>query len=220
MAETIKQGDFVQVEYSGRLADDGTLFDTTDEAAAKKAGIGGKNAKYGPATICIGEHHLIRGIDEELTEKAVGQQYTFTLPAERAFGKKDAKLIQLIPTQKFMKEGIRPMPGLQITVDNMLGMVKSVSGGRTLVDFNHPLAGRDVRYEVKVLKKVTDATEKLKMFVARALQLPDAPVTVKEGDAEVQLPFALPEELRGEAVEKIKKAIPELKNVTFQVTEK
>ena len=220
MAETITQGDFVQVEYSGRLAEDGTLFDTTDEAAAKQAGIGGKNTKYGPATICIGEHHLIRGMDEELMGKTVGQRYAFTLPAERAFGKKNAKLIQLIPTQKFMKEGIRPMPGLQITVDNMLGRVKSVSGGRTLVDFNHPLAGRDVRYEVKVLKRVTDAAEKLKVFLARALQLPDVPVTVKEGDAEVQLPFALPEELRGEAVGKIKNAIPELKNVTFNVTGK
>lgn len=218
MGETITQGDFVQLEYSGHLAEDGAVFDTTDEALAKQHGIHGKNAKYGPVTICIGEHQLIKGIDEELIGKSIGSTHTLTLTPERAFGKKDAKLIQLIPTQKFVKEGITPMPGLQITVDNMLGTVKSVSGGRTLVDFNHPLSGRAVRYEVKVLRKLSDPVEKLQAFISRSLQV-DAQVTAEGGKAIAQLPFEVPGELRAELRTRIARLIPEITAVEFQKIE-
>ena len=44
----------------------------------------------------------------------------------------------------FKKENITTQPGLQITVDEAVGMVKTVSGGRVIVDFNHPLSGKDI----------------------------------------------------------------------------
>lgn len=218
MAESIQPGDFIQLEYTGSIVDSGAVFDTTNEAVAKKHELHGRNAKYGPVIICIGEHQLIKGIDEALIGKSVDAVHVFDFPPEHAFGKKNAKMIQLIPTQKFLKEGIRPMPGLQITVDNTLGLVKSVSGGRTLVDFNHPLAGKVVHYEVKVLSKITDAAAKLKAFVERTLQLPDASVTVAAGKAVVQLPFPMPEELRGEYIKKVQQRIPEITALEFTVS--
>ncbi|HLC66538.1 MAG TPA: peptidylprolyl isomerase [Candidatus Nanoarchaeia archaeon] len=218
MTDTVQQGDFVQVEYNGYLAEDNSVFDTTDENLAKQQNIHGKNSSYGPVTICIGEHQLIKGIDEELVGKLIGSSHTFTLSPERAFGKKDAKLIQLIPTQKFMKEGIRPMPGMQITVDNMLGVVKSVSGGRTLVDFNHPLSGRAVRYEVRVLKKISDPAAQLQSYLQRTLQLKTM-VKLEGEKAMVEVPFEMPEELRGEYVQRVQKLIPSITSLQFIKTE-
>src|SRR3989344_2907344 len=216
MTDAIKVGDFIQIEYTGYVAEDNAVFDTTDQALAKKHQIDGRNAKYGPVIICIGEHQLIKGVDEALIGKNAGAACTIALEPEQAFGKKNIKMLQLVPTQKFLKEGIRPMPGLQITVDNMLGLVKSVSGGRTMVDFNHPLAGRAIRYEVQVLKKITAAAEKLTAFVSRTMQLPEVKVTVTDGTATVEVPFDLPEELVGEYRKKVMAIIPEIKHLEFK----
>lgn len=215
MSEQIKEGDFVQVEYNGYIAEDNALFDTTDEQAAQKHGIHRKNAKYGPTTICIGQHQLIKGLDRELVGKSVGQRYTFTFPPDEAFGKKNGKLLQLIQTAKFTKEGIQPMPGLQITADGMLGMIKSVSGGRTLVDFNHPLSGRDVRYEVTVIKKVAAAQDKLSAYVEQTLQIPDAQVIVKEEKATVTTKIEVPTEIIEQYTKKVQEVIPEIKSIIF-----
>ena len=48
-----------------------------------------------------------------------------------------------------------------MTIDNEVGTIKMVSGGRTLVDFNHPLASKEVSYTIKALRIVTDTKEKL-----------------------------------------------------------
>ena len=51
---------------------------------------------------------------------------------------------------------------MQLNIDGVVGTVKTVTGGRTLVDFNHPLSGRELVYEVQVKKVVTDTQQKVK----------------------------------------------------------
>ena len=85
-------------------------------------------------------------------------------------------MIQLIATSKFKKQGLQPQPGMQVNVDNNMGMVKSVSGGRTLVDFNHPLSGRDVEYDVKVLEKVEDPIEQVQELLGNLAGIKPAKV--------------------------------------------
>jgi len=62
----------------------------------------------------------------------------------------------------FIEHKINPMPGAVLTFDNKLGKVLTVSGGRIMVDFNNPLAGKEVVYKVNVLRKVEDINEKIK----------------------------------------------------------
>ena len=169
MAEKIKKGDFVELEYTGRA--EGKVFDTTDEALAKKEGMFREGVPYGHITVCIGQSHVLKGLDDDLEGKEVGMQYTAKLPAEKAFGKKQAQLIQLVPKRKFDAAGINPVPGMPVTIDNAMATIRTVSGGRVMVDFNHPLAGKDVEYTYKVLKIVTDVKEKLQAVIAMELNL-------------------------------------------------
>lgn len=203
----IEDKTFIEVEYTGRIKDENNrVFDTTNEEIAKKEKIHNPNAQYGPVIVCIGQGQLLKGIEEGLKGKTVGK-YSFDLKPEQAFGKKTAELIQLIPTNKLLKEKIQPVPGLQLNIDGSIATIKSVSGGRTIVDFNHPLAGKEVHYDVTVKRIVTDAKEQLESLLDK-LGI-DCSVEVKDNKAIIKLKNKLPE--KGE--EKLKKYLKELVKV-------
>lgn len=159
---TVKKHDFVEIDYSARTKEDNALFDTTQEEVAKKEGVYEKNSHYHPAVICLGENMLLKAIEEQLIGKETGKEYIIEVKAEDAFGNKNAQLIQLIPMSKFRQQNIQPVPGLQLNIDGMFGIVKTAGGGRCYVDFNHPLAGKDLVYHVSVKRIVEDDKEKLK----------------------------------------------------------
>jgi len=181
---------FIELNYTGKL-EDGTVFDTTSADTAKEANILNPKGKYGPAIVCLGQGHLLRGLEEFLQDKKSGK-YTVDLDAEHAFGKKQSKLIQLIPTKKLTDNNIKPYPGLQLNVDDQVATVKTVSGGRTMVDFNHPLAGQAVSYEVEVLRDVEDAKEKVATILELELKIK---VELEEKDGKVILKAELPEQI-------------------------
>jgi FKBP-type peptidyl-prolyl cis-trans isomerase SlyD len=197
----IKKHDFIELEYTGRFKDTKEVFDTTDINVAKEAQIFSEKGEYVPVIICIGEHHILRGIDEFLEGKELGS-YTLELAPEKAFGKKNTELIKMIPTSKFTEQGIKPVPNLRLNIDGYVGLVKSVSGGRTVVDFNHPLAGRDVVYDLKVNKIVTDSKAKVEALL-KVLFGVKIPVDVKEKKAAVEFPSELPEQIKAELAKKV-----------------
>jgi FKBP-type peptidyl-prolyl cis-trans isomerase SlyD len=204
----LKKGDFIEVEYTGTIKDSGIVFDTTDEKLAKESGIHSPQMTYGPILVCLGEGHLISGLDEQMPGKETGKEYTIELGPDKAFGRKDAKLIQLISTSKFTKQNINPLPGLQVNVDGAMGIIRRVSGGRTLVDFNHPLAGQDIVYKIKVNKIVEDKAEQVKSLIQLQLGIKDVEVKVENDIAEVKLKkeTPIPEQLK----EKLKENIMQL----------
>ena len=150
----IKKGDFVKIEYTGYV--DGRAFDTTSEDIAKKEGIYDPKKNYGPITIEIGAGSLLRGLDEFIEGKEVGKEYDINVEPEKGFGKKDPNAIQLVPEEVFKKANLTPKPGLFVNIDNRIGTIKSLSGGRVLVDFNHPLAGKELNYKLKINKVASD----------------------------------------------------------------
>lgn len=209
----IKKHDFVELEYTGKLKEDGFVFDTTDETLAKETGMHTPNTEYGSIIICIGENQVLEGIDKNLIGKEPGD-YTFELGPEDAFGKKDAKLIQLIPTNKFIKENIRPMPGMQVNVDGNMGVVRTVTGGRTLVDFNHPLSGKDVVYEVKVNRIVTGRKEQAEAYLDITLRIKDKEIQINNDTAEISTKIEIPDEVKEKISAKMKE-IFSLKDIKF-----
>ena len=214
----MKKGDFVELEYTGKVKDMNIVFDTTSEKEAKENNIHDERASYGPVIICIGQKHVIHGLDEELEGKEPGKKYHIELSPEQGFGKKNAKLIQLVATSKFIKQKINPMPGLQVNIDNMMGMIRTVSGGRTLVDFNHPLAGKELVYDFKINKIVKDDGEKLKALLKLQFNLKDAKVAIKEGNAAISLNIKqnLPKPIEEKLTEYIKELIPSIKKIKFK----
>jgi len=214
--EKIENHDFVEVEYTGKLAVDGIVFDTNVEEVAKKNGMHNPKAPYKPVLICVGEKHLIPGLDAELVGKEVGKDYEAKLGPEGAFGKKDVKKVQLVPLATFKEHEMNPYPGMQVDFDGKMGSVMRISGGRVMVNFNHPLAGKDVVYEFRVIRKETDPEKQLKAFMKNGTQMPEEmiDVTVKDGVGTIELPFELPEQFTAELKKKLVE-VTKLKEVNF-----
>lgn len=160
---TIKNGDFIQLDYIGKV--EGKVFYLTQESVAKKENIYNEKVKYGPATIVVGAGHLLKGIDEALVGKKVGEKFSVDIPPEKAFGKKNAKLIKIIPEKSFREQKIKPYPGMQVNIDGLVGNIISSGGGRVIVDFNHPLASRTLNYEISVLKRIEEPKEQLSAVI-------------------------------------------------------
>jgi FKBP-type peptidyl-prolyl cis-trans isomerase 2 len=217
MAEKIKKNDFVELEYTGMIAEDKLVFDTSEKEVAKKHHIHSEKHDYQPIIICIGQHNIVKGLDEFLADKELGQDYEVELTPENAFGKKDIKLIKLIPTSSFTKQNIRPMPGLQVDIDGMMGLVKTVAGGRTIVDFNHPLSGKAVIYKVHPKRIVTDDKEKVEAFISLELGLKKGTfeTEVKEGQATITSKLNIPPEIHNIIEKKLEHYIPHIKKLAF-----
>src|SRR3989338_9796038 len=123
----IKNKDFVEIEYTGRIKEDSSVFDTTDEKTAKDNNINNEKMAYGPIVICIGEKQVLGGLDKQVEGKETGKNYKIELKPEEAFGKKDAKLLKMLPSATFKEHGITPVPGLQLNIDSMLGTIRAVA---------------------------------------------------------------------------------------------
>ncbi len=211
----VKLHDFIEIEYTAKSSDDDVVFDTTSEQVAKDNDIHNPKMKYGPVVICVGEGQVLRGLDAQLVGKEIGKEYTIELKPEDAFGKRSAKQINLINTSKFLKQNIQPVPGLQVTVDDMVGIVKTVTGGRTLVDFNHPLSSKDITYQIKINKKVTNTLVKAESYLELLLGAGNARLELKEKELEVKTKSKMPKEIQDNLAKKITGLIPEIKKVTF-----
>lgn len=198
----IQKNDFVELNYTGKLKDGDIIFDTTEESVANANQLGSKNAQYSPVIVCVGQKQVVPGLDKFLEGKDRGK-FTVELAPEEAFGKKDVKLISMVATNKFLQQKIRPVPGLQVNIDGIMGIIRSVNGGRTIVDFNHPLSGRRVLYDVTINRVVTDKKEKVEAL-ARLAFGKNVPVAVEKDTAIIEFEQDLPKPVADEFEKKFK----------------
>jgi len=199
-----KNGDFIELDYTGRKKDDNSIFDTTIKKVADDAGIHTHN-KFESVIIVLGKHQILPAIDSFLEGKEPGT-YNLDLEAQFGFGKKDAKLLRLVPLRLFKKENIQPFVGLEVNIDNQPGIVRTVSGARIIVDFNHPLAGQDIIYELTPKRQVTDDKEKV-TAVLKLLGLTAETITIQEKKAVITLKQELSKEPATELAKIIKDMI-------------
>ncbi len=220
MTSTINQGDFVEVIYTGKTTD-GILFDTNSEEIAKAHKIHSPKQSYGPVKICVGEHQILEGIDQALVGKEIGKKYTLNIPAELGFGKRDVKKVQLVPISTFKEHKVKPFKGLQVDFDGQIGVVQRISGGRVMVNFNHPLSGKELVYEVQVMQKITDTKEKVVAFLGHIMPIKKEhlDVDIKDKKLTLALPFDLPESFTEAMTEKFTKVIDGIESVAFEKKE-
>lgn len=156
---TLSKSDFIEIEFTGRFAENEEVFDTNILSDAKSAGLDIKEVK--PFILSIGHKMLPPGFDNDLQGKEEGKEYNIKLSPEEAFGKRQSNLVKMIPTKHFHEQKIDPVKGMQLSLDGQIVRILSNSSGRTLVDFNNPLAGKNVTYKYKILRKITDNKEKI-----------------------------------------------------------
>lgn len=188
----VKKGDFLRLEYTGKVQETGEVFDTTDEKVAEEEGLKSENKLYGAIPIIVGAGHVLKGIEEALIDMDEGDEKTVDITPEEGFGERDPKLMQLIPMSEFRKQGIKPQVGMGITLENSTGIIRSVSGGRVRVDFNHELAGKNLQYKIKIDKIITDDEEKIRSMITLHYLNPNIDpenhkVKIEDGKVTIQL---------------------------------
>ncbi len=140
MSETIKKGDKVKIEYTSKLAD-GTVFDTSKGKA--------------PLTFEVGAKQVIPGFDKAVEGMNVDEEKTFTIKSEEAYGPVREELKQEVPKDKLPKEQ-EPQVGMMLLMqapdgNQIPARITKVTKDKVTIDINHPLAGKDLTFEVKVV---------------------------------------------------------------------
>jgi len=161
----MKRGDFVEIDFVGRIASTGEIFDLTDEKVAKSSGIYDPKREYKPVLVIVGAGMVIPGVEKELMKMKPGEEREFIVKPEDAFGLRRIDLIKVISLSNFLKNNIKPVPGDVVEIDGRRARVQSVSGGRVRVDFNHPLAGKELRYKLRVVREIKTPEEKVKALM-------------------------------------------------------
>ena len=108
-----------------------------------------------PATLVLGTGELAPALEQCLVGIESGAPHTFMLQPEQAFGRYRSELLQRLPADSFPdSRAIEPGQVVEFAGPHgarLAGLVKEFEGGEALVDFNHPLAGRPIRFEVEIL---------------------------------------------------------------------
>lgn len=208
----MKKGDFVRIEFVGRIKNTGEIFDLTDEDLAKKEGIYNQESSYGPSLVIIGSGNVIEGVEEKLKKMKVGEKKEFDVPNEKAFGKRNPKLVKIISITKFIQNKINPVPGTYVNIDGANCKIQSVSGGRVRVDFNNPLAGKDLHYELKIIEKIDGGKNKLESLLKNYKIEAETKVTATKAEIKLKQPNPRIQSM----IEKmVKEWIPEIKTISF-----
>jgi FKBP-type peptidyl-prolyl cis-trans isomerase 2 len=139
----VKKDDAVKVHYTGKLAD-GTIFDTSRERE--------------PLGFTVGGGQLIKGFDEAVIGMAVGEAKTVIIPAQEAYGPHRSEMVFEVDRGQF-PEGVTPEVGQQLQTETndghpLLITVVAVEGEKVTFDANHPLADKDLTFEIEVVEIV------------------------------------------------------------------
>lgn len=136
----VDYGQTAVVRYTG-MFDDGDVFDSTD-------GIE-------PLEFEVGSGQIIHGFDEAVMGMSVGETLRITIPAREAYGEYDERKIQCgpmyaLPNAKDIKVGklFYFVTGEKVHIP---ARVLEINEGIASIDFNHPLAGKDLTYEIELL---------------------------------------------------------------------
>src|SRR2546429_935414 len=219
----VKAGDFLLVNFTLKVKESGETVDTTYDAVAKDTHLHREDSTYGPRFIILGEGWLPKGLEDSLVGADIGKQTTVELPPDKGFGARDPAKMRLVPLRRFREQGI-PSPGAQIELDGRPATVRAVGAGRVQVDYNHPLAGRTLIYEVSIEKVVEDDNEKVLNIIAKRIPEVDKAKFGVERDR-TELTVEVPEEasyLSGLQVAKksvtsdLQKYFPDIETISFR----
>jgi peptidylprolyl isomerase len=220
---TLKNGDFILLDYTLKVKETGETVGTTLENVAKETKLYHGEERYEPFFVVIGEGWVPKGLDESLASFEIGKAKTVELPPEKAYGVRDPKKVRLVPLRKFKADGMTPVPGLQVNIDGKVAQVRAVGAGRVQVDYNHPFAGKTLIYDATVEKIIETDEDKVKNLLHKRIPSVDGQkfnVKIVEGKLESEIP----EEaffLEGLQVAKrtvtadVEKFFPSIQTVTF-----
>ncbi len=138
--EKINTNDLVVVDYEGFL-DNGEIFDTTRE--------------NGPLEFQVGTQAVLPAFEAAVVGLSVGESTEISIPAQEAYGERNEEMIFELD-RKNLGGDIDPQPGMVLAMTmekdgqthRFPAMVTEINGDKVTMDFNHPLAGKDLRFQI------------------------------------------------------------------------
>ena len=170
----IKKGDFILINYTSKVKETGAIFDTTTEEVAKKEKLYKEGELYEPKLVVVGEGWVLKALDEALQKFKIKKKDSVEIPPEKAFGNRDPEKLRLVSLRRLATRGITPKLGMQLEYDGKLATVRTMGSGRVQLDFNPPLAGKTLVYEVTVEKKLKTNAEKIAALIHRRIPAVEA----------------------------------------------
>ncbi len=190
--DAVEKGDIVWLEYDAYTVNPNgtqTLFDTTHEAVAKQENKFEEKKVYTEQPVIVGKGRLFLGLEDALLTSNVGDAKEVTIPAEKAAGARDARLVELKTEREFLKQEINPELGMEVSIGGRRGTITSVAAGRVRIDFNNPLAGKTVKYVFKVTKKAATPEDRIRAILDMDYGLADQfKIQLKDDVLELRLP--------------------------------
>lgn len=222
----LQKGDFILIDYVAKVKETGEVFDTTIEEIAKKERLYREGEIYEPKLVVVGEGWVLKALDESLLSMEVEKQATVEIPPEKAFGSRDPEKVKRVPLRQLTAKGITPTLGMRLEYDGKMATVRAIGAGRVLLDFNPPLAGKTLVYEVTVKKKLETQEEKIAAIIHRRIptvEVEKFKFTVKAKTISIEMPEeafyleGVQVAKRGIALD-IQKFFPEITTVKFVET--
>jgi FKBP-type peptidyl-prolyl cis-trans isomerase 2 len=139
----VKSGDTVVIKYTGRL-EDNSIFDTSENRE--------------PLLLTIGQGKTIPALEEAIVGMEPGESKTLRIAASEAYGPYHEELVKTV-SRRMLAEGLEPEVGQRLKATRMDGRkdsvtIKDVFEKSITLDANHPLAGKDLTFEVKLVEIV------------------------------------------------------------------
>ena len=164
----LQKGDFILIDYNAKVKETNEVFDTTHEDVAKKEHLFKEGKIYEPKLVVVGEKWLL--IDENFTTMEVEKPATVEISPEKGFGQRDPEKIKRVSLKQLLMKDINPVVGAQVEYpQGKDAVVRSVGAGRVLLDYNPPLAGKTLIYDVLVTKKLEETVEKIGAILHRRI---------------------------------------------------
>ncbi|MBS7615729.1 peptidylprolyl isomerase [Candidatus Bathyarchaeota archaeon] len=165
----LQKGDFILIDYVAKVKETGEVFDTTIGDVARKEHLYKEGEIYEPKLVVIGEGWVLKALDESFATMEVGKPATVEIPPDKAFGARDPEKVKRVPLRQLTAKGITPTLGMRLEHDGKMATVRAIGAGRVLLDFNPPLAGKTLVYEVTVQKKLETQEEKIAALIHRRI---------------------------------------------------
>ncbi len=138
--QQVKSGDTVRVNYHGKLTD-GSTFDSSE----------GRE----PLQFTVGSGQVIKGFDNALVGMQLGDKKTVNIPVDEAYGAYSDDLMMEFPITDFPAD-MTPQVGMELQMSDNQGnifpvVIAEVMGEVVVLDANHPLAGKDLIFEIELV---------------------------------------------------------------------
>ena len=174
MVMALQKGDFILIDYVAKVKETNETFDTTSEETAKTAHLHKEGETYEPKLVVVGEGWMLKPVDEAFLTMEPAKPQTVEIAPDKAFGPRDPDKVKRVPLKQLLARDVHnPQIGMRIEYGGKNATIRSIGAGRVLLDFNPPLAGRTLVYDITVQKKLETNEEKTTALIHRRVPVAD-----------------------------------------------